>query len=96
MDHTQILLKPVISEKASFVKEEDGQVIFFVHEKANKIEIKKAVEKAFGVKVTNVNVVRKAPAPRTKMGRVVGRIPGSKKAYVSLAEGDKIEFFEGV
>ncbi|EPR42622.1 Ribosomal protein L25/L23 [Desulfovibrio sp. X2] len=96
MDYTQILLRPVISEKATFVKEEDGQVIFYVHDKANKIEIRKAVEDAFKVKVTGVNVVRRKPMPRTKFGKVTGKVPGFKKAYVTLAEGDKIELFEGV
>ena len=96
MDYTQILLKPAVSEKATFVKEVGGQVVFYVHDKANKIEIKKAVETAFAVKVTDVNVVRKSPSPRKKFGKVVGKVPGYKKAYVSLAEGDQIEFFEGV
>ena len=57
---------------------------------------KQAVEKAFDVKVEAVNVVRKAPSNRERQGRVVGRKPGWKKAYVTLRQGDKIEFFEGV
>jgi large subunit ribosomal protein L23 len=96
MDYTQILIKPVISEKATFLKEEDGQVAFFVHPFANKIEIKKAVESAFDVKVVTVNVARMRPLARKKWGKVVGRESGYKKAYVTLAEGEKIEFFEGV
>ncbi len=96
MDYTQILVKPVISEKATFLKEEAGQVTFYVHPLANKIEIKKAVERAFDVKVVTVNVARKRPMPRKKWGKVVGRESGHKKAYVTLAEGEKIEFFEGV
>ena len=54
------------------------------------------MEKAFDVKVEAVNVVRKAPSNRERQGRVVGRKPGWKKAYVTLRQGDKIEFFEGV
>ena len=54
------------------------------------------MEKAFNVEVKAVNVVRKAPANRERQGRVIGRKPGWKKAYVTLAEGAKIEFFEGV
>jgi large subunit ribosomal protein L23 len=96
MDYTQILIKPVISEKATFLKEEDGQVAFYVHPLANKIEIKRAVESAFDVKVVTVNVARKRPLARKKWGKVVGRESGHKKAYVTLAEGEKIEFFEGV
>ena len=96
MDYTKILLKPVISEKATSAKEAANAVTFLVHVDANKIEIKKAVEAAFGVSVESVNVVKKRPMPRQKMGRVVGRLSGYKKAYVKLSPGEKIEFFEGV
>ena len=96
MEYANILLKPVISEKATMVKDANNQVVFVVHPDANKIEIAKAVEKAFSVKVAGVRVVRRRPLARSRMGRVTGRIPGYKKAYVTLAQGDKIEFFEGV
>jgi len=96
MDYTKILLKPLISEKATFVKEAGNQVVFFVHPQANKVEIKKAVEEAFKVKVTEVNVIRRKPLARRKFGKVSGKISGFKKAYVTLAAGEKIEFFEGV
>ncbi|TVM08284.1 50S ribosomal protein L23, partial [Oceanidesulfovibrio indonesiensis] len=77
-------------------KEFANQVVFYVHPRANKIEIKKAVEQAFDVKVEGVNVVRKRPSARTRFGRTVGKQSGHKKAYVTLAPGEKIEFFEGV
>jgi large subunit ribosomal protein L23 len=77
-------------------KEYDNQVVFYVHPQANKVEVRKAVEEAFKVKVTNVNVVRKRPKVRHRFGRAVGRVPGYKKAYVTLAPGEKIEIFEGV
>ena len=96
MDYSQIIIRPLVSEKATSMKDEANQVAFFVNPRANKIEIKNAVEKAFNVKVTDVRVVRKKPGDRKRQGRVVGRIPGYKKAYVTLAEGAKIEFFEGV
>lgn len=96
MDYTQILLKPLISEKTTLSKEFANQVVFYVHPRANKIEIKKAVEQAFDVKVEGVNVVRKRPSARTRFGRTVGKQSGHKKAYVTLAPGEKIEFFEGV
>ncbi len=96
MEFTNILLKPLLTEKTTYLKEEAEQVTFFVHTKANKIEIKQAVEKAFNVKVVAVNVVCKAPSDRKRQGRVVGRKPGYKKAYVTLTPGDRIEFFEGV
>ncbi len=96
MEFTQVLLKPLLTEKTTFLKEGAEQVTFFVHPKANKIEIKQAVEKAFNVHVEAVNVVSKAPSDRKRQGRVIGRKPGYKKAYVTLRSGDKIEFFEGV
>jgi large subunit ribosomal protein L23 len=96
MDYTQILLRPLISEKATAAKEATNSVAFFVHPSANKIEVKKAVEQAFNVKVESVNIVRKSPVARSRFGRATGKVPGFKKAYVKLAAGDKIEFFEGV
>lgn len=96
MEYTYVLLKPLLTEKTTFLKEGANQVTFYVHPKANKIEIKQAVEKAFNVKVQTVNVVSKAPSDRKRQGRVVGRMSGYKKAYVTLAQGEKIEFFEGV
>ena len=96
MEFTQVLLKPLITEKTTFVTEGANQVAVHVHPRANKLEIKQAVEKAFNVEVKAVNVVRKAPSNRERQGRVIGRKPGWKKAYVTLAEGAKIEFFEGV
>lgn len=96
MDYTQIIIKPLISEKATYIHEVANQVAFEVHPDANKIEVKKAVEKAFNVKVTGVNIVRRRPRVRTRFGRATGHMNGCKKAYVTLAEGEKIELFEGV
>ena len=96
METTSVLLKPLLTEKTTLIKDEAQQVAFMVHTLANKLEIKLAVEKAFDVKVEAVNVVRRAPLNRERQGRVVGRKPGWKKAYVTLRQGDKIEFFEGV
>ena len=96
MEYTHVLQKPLLTEKSTFLKEGADQVTFFVHPKANKIEIRQAVEKAFNVKVLAVNVVSRAPSDRVRQGRVIGRKPGYKKAYVTLAKGEKIEFFEGV
>ena len=96
METTSVLLKPLLTEKTTLIKDEAQQVAFMVHTLANKLEIKQAVEKAFDVKVEAVNVIRRAPLNRERQGRVVGRKPGWKKAYVTLRQGDKIEFFEGV
>jgi len=96
VDYTQVLLKPLLTEKTSLLKEDAQQVTFFVHPAANKVEIKRAVEKAFDVKVQAVNVLNRTVVRRRRQGRVIGRVSGGKKAYVTLARGDKIEFFEGV
>ena len=96
MESANVLLKPLLTEKTTILKDEAQQVAFLVHTRANKLEIKQAVEKAFDVKVEAVNVVRRASSSRERQGRVVGRKPGWKKAYVTLRQGDKIEFFEGV
>ena len=96
MNYTQILLRPHVSEKATLVKSEANQVVFQVHPAANKIEIRKAVEEAFEVKVDKVNIARKKTLKQLKANRRVARKPGFRKAYVTLAEGEKIDFFEGV
>ncbi|MDD4730341.1 MAG: 50S ribosomal protein L23 [Desulfovibrio sp.] len=96
MDYTQVLLKPLISEKATLAKEECNSVAFYVHPSANKIEVKNAVEKAFDVTVEAVNIVNRKSRDRKRFGRLVGRIAGHKKAYVRLAPGSKIDLFEGV
>ena len=95
MDYTTILLRPVVTEKATALREQ-GVYAFFVAQKANRIEIGKAVEEAFKVKVTDVNVITVKPRRRVRQGRVKGRIAGYRKAYVTLAADNKIDFFEGV
>lgn len=98
---TDIVLRPVISEK-SIDESGRGKYTFAVHEKANKIQIKAAVEELYkkeGVTVVGVNVLTtKAKEKRrgTRRGRVVGFTTPWRKAIVTLAPGQKIEFFEGV
>ena len=96
MDYTQVLLKPIISEKATLLRDEVNKVAFYVNPRANKIEIQQAVEKAFKVKVINVNVVNRKVEAKMRHGRAIGKISGYKKAYVTLVAGEKIDFFEGV
>ena len=99
MHYAQILIKPLISEKGTFLKESSNQVAFFVRKSANKMQIKKAVEDAFAVKVEAVNVTVKKPVVKIfarGRKRLTGMVSGYKKAYVTLAPGSKIEFFEGV
>lgn len=88
----EILQAPLITEKGSFLLEKANQVIFRVKPDANKIEVKKAVENFFNVTVVQVRIVRYLGKVR-RVGKNTGRKPQWKKAYVTLKEGDKIDFF---
>ncbi|EFI33011.1 Ribosomal protein L25/L23 [Desulfonatronospira thiodismutans ASO3-1] len=96
MHSTQVLIRPMVSEKSNDLKEVQNKVVFAVHPGANKFQVKNAVESIFNVKVDKVNIIRRQPLQRKRFGRVSGKIPGYKKAFITLAAGDKIEFFEGV
>jgi len=89
----QIIRAPLISEKGSLLAEHN-QVLFKVRPDANKIEVRKAIETLFKVKVVNVRMARYLGKLR-RVGRNMGRRPLWKKAYVTLKEGDKIDFFGG-
>jgi large subunit ribosomal protein L23 len=92
----QVIRRPLLSEKVMGQKEETNIIAFEVDPRANKIEVKKAVEAQFkDAKVEEVRISRVHGKER-RQGRFVGRRPDWKKAYVRLAEGSKIEFFEGV
>ncbi|MDI6815162.1 MAG: 50S ribosomal protein L23 [Dehalococcoidales bacterium] len=90
----EVLRRPLITEKNT-VLQAQGKYAFEVAEGANKHQIKQAVEKAFKVKVTTVNVMT-VPGKRRRMGRRQVLTPPWKKAIVTLKPGDKIELFEGV
>lgn len=95
----KILIKPLITEKVTKSQKKNHQVSFFVALNANKIEIANAVEKKFNVEVVKVRTVRhqgKSKTQFTRGGRFSGRTARSKKAYVTLKEGQKIDFFENV
>ncbi len=92
-DHRDVLLAPVISEK-SYGLLDENKYTFLVHPDSNKTEIKIAVEKVFGVKVTGVNTAnREGKRKRTRFG--FGRRASTKRAVVSVAEGDRIDIFGG-
>lgn len=92
----EIIRRPLITEKSTQLKDERQIVAFEVDSRANKIEIKRAVEAQFSVRVAEVRVASMHGKKR-RQGRFVGRQPDWKKAYVRLAPGEKpIEFFEGV
>ena len=96
MEPQQVIRRPLITEKSTRLKEASNTICFEVDRDANKIEIERAVEKLFGVKVTSVRVANREGKWK-RMGKFVGRRKAWKKAYVRLAPGEKsIEFFEGV
>ncbi len=92
----EVIRRPMITEKSTALRTTANVVAFEVDRRANKIEIKRAVEALFDRKVAAVRVVHMHGKMRRR-GRYAGRQPDWKKAYVRLAEGEKaIEFFEGV
>lgn len=93
-----VLKKPLVTEKVSSLNEK-GKYGFIVDADANKVEIKKAVEKQYGVNVEQVNtmnVMGKLKTRYTKAGVLSGRRPNYKKAIVTLAEGEVIDFYSNV
>lgn len=94
-DPRTIILAPVITEKALYLKEKYNQVTFWVDPSANKIEIKKAVEDLFNVKVLDVRTIRVKGKPKGSY-RNPGRTSVRKKAIVKLAPGQTIEIFETI
>ena len=85
----KVLVQPRVSEKASRLSNQ-GKYVFLVSRSANKVSVKAAVEKAYKVKVTQVNITNTEGKKRT-YGRVSGKMSDFKKAIVTLKEGDKIE-----
>jgi large subunit ribosomal protein L23 len=94
-DIYNVITAPLITEKGTLVNEEGNQVVFRVRREANKSEIRRAVETLFKVKVTKVRTTNFLGKPR-RVGRNLGRKPAWNKAYVTLAEGQRIDFFETV
>ncbi len=97
MKKVQILIRPLYTEKIARLQDSENKYAFEVYNGANKIEIRKEVEKQFDVKVDKVqtmNVRGKIRQQMTKAGRFHGRRPDWKKAIVTLAEGNKIDLFE--
>jgi large subunit ribosomal protein L23 len=93
-----VLKKPLVTEKVSALNEK-GKYGFIVDADANKVEIKKAVEKQYGVTVEKVNTMRvmgKLKTRYTKTGILAGRKPSFKKAIVTLASGEVIDFYSNV
>jgi large subunit ribosomal protein L23 len=92
---SEILIRPLVTEKSHEQLDKHGAYTFVVANDANKIEIATAIEKQFNVKVTAVRTMRYA-GKQKRMGKWAGRKASWKKAVVTLAQGDSIEIFEGV
>lgn len=95
MNVHDVIQRPLVTEKSNIGREENNTVTLAVDPRANKHEIRRAVEELFEVKVLDVHTIR-MPRKTRRVGRSAGRKPEWKKAIVRLAEGHSIEFFEGV
>jgi large subunit ribosomal protein L23 len=90
----RILRRPLLTEKGQDMRDTEGKYLFEVEPDANKVEIKHAVEKLFGVHVAKVNTMW-MHGKKKRVGRYIGTRPNWKKAVVTLREGDTIDLFEG-
>lgn len=95
MDLYQVIKEPHITEKGSLQKEANNQISFKAHRRANKVEIRRAVETLFNTKVLSVRTMN-IKGKKRRMGKTIGKRPDWKKVIVKLAPGEKIEFFEGM
>ncbi len=93
MNMYDVIKKPLITEKSTIEKDARNNIAFVVHRDGNKIEIKEAVEKLFKVEVTAVRTVTVAGKVK-RAGRNIGKRSNWKKAYVTLKEGNSVDFFE--
>jgi large subunit ribosomal protein L23 len=99
MRPADVLIKPILTEKANAQQEKLRRYAFKVDRKANKLEIKKAVETFYGVTIIDVNTIivpAKHKTRSTKAGIVEGRKPAYKKALVTLAEGETIDLYSNI
>lgn len=92
---TQVLIRPLITEKNNIARETRNEVVFEVHRDANKPQIKAAVEQLFGVSVEAIRTQQK-PGKMRRVGKFSGYRADTKKAFVKVADGQQIEFFQGV
>lgn len=90
-----IIIRPVVTEKTNIQKEAANQVTFEVDRKANRIEVRRTIERIFNVRVANVRTMQ-VRGKFKRRGRVLGKRRDWKKAIVTLRPGERIEFFEGV
>ena len=91
----QVIVRPLVTEKSTLGREERNEVAFAVDPRASKHDVRRAVEELFSVRVDAVRTMR-MPRKTRRVGRFIGNRPAWKKAIVRLAEGQSIEFFEGM
>ncbi len=94
-DPREVVIRPLVTERTTELGEEQNAYTFIVSKDANKIEIRHAIERLFSVKVASVNTLNYRGKWR-RVGRSLGRRPGYKKAIVKLAEGERIDVYEGI
>ena len=95
----EILRKPLLTEKVAQLTEKLNRYAFIVDPRANKIQIKAAIEKMYGVNITDVNTMRyvgKLKTRNTKAGAVSGRSAAYKKAIITLKDGETIDFYSNI
>ncbi len=95
MEQYDIIRGPVVTEKTTLQKESNNQVTLKVNKRANRVEIKNAVEKSFNTKVKQVRTIQVKGKVKQR-GRIIGKRKDWKKAIVTLMPGQRIDFFEGV
>ena len=94
-DPHQILVRPLLTEKMTGLKEQHNKICFLVNPKSNKIEIKQAAEEALKVKIDSVHIIN-TKGKTKRLGRFEGKRSDLKKAILTLKKGEKLELFEGV
>ncbi len=97
MKSREIILRPIITEKTTLMQERENTICFEVDRRANKIQVRNAVEDLFNVRVSGVRIVNRKGKPQLRYGRVVSHRKMVRKAYVKLVDGEKTpEFFEAI
>ncbi|MBW2645273.1 MAG: 50S ribosomal protein L23 [Deltaproteobacteria bacterium] len=94
MNEYKIIRRPLVTEKSTINKEANNQLAFEVAPRANKVEIRRAIELIFNVRVLKVRTIQ-VIGKKKRVGRILGKRRNWKKAIVTLGPGERIEFFEG-
>lgn len=88
-----IIIKPLLTEKSTGLKDRENKLAFKVHKDANRVEVKRAIEEIFKIKVRDVNIMN-LKGKKKRMGKFLGKRPDWKKAIVSLKPGEKLDILE--